>query len=56
MAICRQMADAGVPTVDLHTFTADLGPDLFCDHVHFTEPVRRLQAAFIAGWLVSGRD
>ena len=45
------MTAAGVPVIDLFTFTRNLGPDLFCDHVHFAEPVRRLQAAFLAGWL-----
>jgi len=45
------MKAAGVPSIDLHTFTLNLGPALYCDHVHFNEPVRRLQAAFIAGWL-----
>jgi lysophospholipase L1-like esterase len=45
------MAAAGVPVIDLFSFTRNLGPDLFCDHVHFTEPVRRLQATFLAGWL-----
>ena len=47
----RIMAEAGVPMADLFTFTANLGPDLFCDHVHFTVPVRERQAAFLAGWL-----
>jgi len=47
----RIMKDAGVPCIDLHGFTANLGPDLYCDHVHFVEPVREKQAAFIAGWL-----
>lgn len=46
------MRGAGVPSIDLHTFTLNLGPDPYCDHVHFHEPVRALQAAFIAGWLV----
>ena len=50
------MAAHGVPMIDLHTFTQSLGQDLFCDHVHFTEPVRRLQAAYIAGWLQCFRD
>ena len=48
------MAAAGVPSIDLHTFTLALGPELYCDHVHFIEPVREKQAAFIAGW-VAGR-
>ena len=45
------MAAAGVPSIDLYTFTTNLGPDLYCDHVHFHESIRRQQAAFIAGWL-----
>ncbi len=49
------MAAAGVPSIDLFTFTANLGPDLYIDHVHFLEPIRQLQAAFIAGWLAGKR-
>ena len=47
----RVMAEAGVPSIDLFTFTRNLGPDLYCDHVHFVEPIREKQAAFIAGWV-----
>lgn len=47
------MAAHGVPSIDLHTFTLNLGGELYCDHVHFHEPVRRQQAAFIAGWLLA---
>ncbi len=43
----------GVPTIDLYTITANLGPDLYLDHVHFQDAVRRQQAAFIAGWLAA---
>ena len=52
------MAAAGVPVIDLHTFTRNLGPDLYCDHVHFHEHVREKQAAFIAGWVLGfvGRE
>jgi lysophospholipase L1-like esterase len=46
------MAARGVPSIDLHGFTLNLGPNLYADHVHFTEPVRVAQAAFIAGWLL----
>ncbi len=46
----------GVPIADLFTFTRNLGPDVFCDHVHFHEWVRREQAAFLAGWLQACRD
>ena len=30
--------------------------DLSGDHVHFTEPVRRLQATFLAGFLLGSRQ
>ena len=45
------MNESSVPSVDLYGFTRSLGPEVFCDHVHFTEPVRQMQAAFIAGYL-----
>lgn len=48
------MQRAGVPAIDLFSFTESLGleaEDLYCDHVHFHEHVREKQAAFIAGWL-----
>jgi len=47
----RVMAEAGVPTIDLHAFSEKFLPKGFCDHVHYTETVRALQGAFIAGWL-----
>jgi lysophospholipase L1-like esterase len=49
----RIMAEAGIPSIDLNTFTSNLGDnnELFCDHVHFTDQVREQQAAFIAGHL-----
>ncbi len=49
------MREAGLATIDLERFTRACGGDeIFCDHVHFTEPVRKAQAAFIAGWVRSG--
>jgi lysophospholipase L1-like esterase len=45
------MAAAGVPTIDLHSFTASLGGEVYCDHVHFHEAVREKQGAYIAGWV-----
>jgi hypothetical protein len=45
------MRAAGVPSIDLYTFTMNLGPDLYRDHAHFHEPIREKQAAYIAGWL-----
>lgn len=47
----RVMHAAGVPVIDLYTFTRNLGPDLYCDHIHFHDHIRQKQAAFIAGWL-----
>ena len=47
------MTSAGVPRIDLHEFTRRLEGEVYFDHVHFTEPVRRLQAAFIAGHVLS---
>lgn len=47
------MREAGIPSIDLHTFTLNLGADLYCDHVHFHEHVREKQAALIAGWLAA---
>lgn len=47
----RVMERRGVPVVDLCGFTLNLGGEIYCDHVHFREPIREKQAAFIAGWL-----
>ncbi len=48
------MRERGVPIIDLFTFTRNLGPDVYVDHVHFTVEVRAQQAAFIAGHLYQG--
>jgi lysophospholipase L1-like esterase len=45
------MREHNVPIIDLFTFTRNLGPDVYVDHVHFTDEVRAQQAAFIAGYL-----
>lgn len=45
-----------VAMIDLETFTRNLGDKLYCDHVHFTKPVRQAQAAFIAGYLTAFLD
>ncbi|MFO7611378.1 MAG: SGNH/GDSL hydrolase family protein [Clostridia bacterium] len=44
----RIMESEGIQVLRLFEFTDSLGADAFCDHAHFTEEVRRLQAAFIA--------
>jgi len=45
----RVMGVDPVKIADLSGFTDQLGGEVYCDHVHFTEEVRRLQAAFLAG-------
>lgn len=47
------MSKAGVPIIDLYTFTLNLGDDLYCDHVHFHDAVREKQGAFLAGALTA---
>lgn len=47
----RSMHEHAIPTIDLFTFTRNLGADVYVDHVHFAERVRAQQAAFIAGHL-----
>jgi lysophospholipase L1-like esterase len=52
--VADEVMDAsGVPSIDLYTFTRNLGTDIFCDHVHFHDHARQRQAAFIAGWLMA---
>jgi len=46
------MREHSIPTIDLYSFTKNLGQNLYCDHVHFHTHVREKQAAFIAGWLM----
>jgi hypothetical protein len=36
-----------VPTIDLHGWTAALGPEVFRDHVHYTPEVEQQQAQWI---------
>jgi lysophospholipase L1-like esterase len=43
------MLEARAHVIDLFSFTQNLGPDVYCDHVHFTPEIARLQAAYIAG-------
>jgi len=45
------MKAKGIPAIDLYTFTVNIEENLYCDHVHFREPVRKKQAAYIAGWI-----
>lgn len=45
------MHAAGVPTIDLHGFSQPLVPAGLIDHVHYDEPVREKQAAFLVAQL-----
>jgi hypothetical protein len=42
-----------VPKIDLYTLTEMQGDKRFVDHAHFTPEVRKVQAAFIAGFLTN---
>ncbi len=47
------MHQAGFQVIDLWQFTRQLGEDeqLFCDHVHYQDWVRKCQGAFLAGYV-----
>lgn len=45
------MKDYDVPYIDMYNFTKNLGENIYFDHVHYKEEVRKLQAAFISGHL-----
>jgi hypothetical protein len=47
------MREHSISCIDIHNFTKNLGTDIYSDHVHFAEKVRKLQAAFIAGYVNS---
>lgn len=50
-AALQIMKEHCVPCIDIYNFTKNLGDDIYFDHVHYKEEVRKLQAAFIAGHL-----
>lgn len=50
-AALQLMKEYDVPYIDMYNFTKNLGEDVYFDHVHYKEEVRKLQAAFIAGHL-----
>lgn len=43
------MVEHSVPVFDLHGFTARVEEELYMDHVHYTDHVRKLQAAYLTG-------
>jgi lysophospholipase L1-like esterase len=46
-------AAGGCHLLDLHSVTKACGPDAYKDHVHYVEPVRKIQAAFLAWQIVN---
>jgi lysophospholipase L1-like esterase len=48
--VCRKNK---IPSIDLYTFSKQQGMEHIADHVHFDEPTRALQAAYIAGFVQS---
>ena len=40
-----------IPSIDLYTFSKQLGAEHFTDHVHYDQHAQALQAAYIAGFL-----
>lgn len=49
LASSEIMEKHGIKIIDLGAFTKKLETPLYIDHVHFTERIRALQAAFLAG-------
>jgi lysophospholipase L1-like esterase len=47
------MKASGIPSIDLYSFTLNLGENLYSDHVHFPQHIKEKQAAFISGWLMA---
>lgn len=45
------MAARKILCLDLKTVSGNYTPEVYIDHVHFSDEVRSLQAAFLAGWL-----
>lgn len=48
----------GVPIIDLYTFTLNLGKseEIYCDHVHFHQDVRKKQAEYLADIVMGKGD
>lgn len=48
------MTQMNVPLLDLRGFTRSLGGnELYCDHVHYHDEIRRQQASYITGWVLA---
>jgi len=47
------MKEAGIPVIDINTFTMKFIPEGYIDHIHYNNEIRQKQADFIAGSLVA---
>lgn len=47
----KVMREKNISIISLHNFTKKFGSVAFYDHAHFTEEIRKLQAAYIAGFI-----
>ena len=50
------LSEKDVDIIDLYGFTRNLGINLYCDHVHFVQWIRKLQGVFIAENLLSNKN
>ena len=47
--IAKNIMDTNdIQTIDLYSFTKNLGADIYCDHAHFNEKIREKQGEFLA--------
>lgn len=59
---CNSIAKAvlgakGIPVIDLYSLTTANNADKhYIDHVHYDDPMRAIQAAYIAGFLLASID
>lgn len=50
--VAEKVAKAlGIPVIDLHGFSGRLQEDKYCDYAHFNVESRKLQAAYLAGFI-----
>jgi len=49
------MHENNIKSIDLYTFTEKFGIEAYCDHVHFYDHIRKLQARFIAEYITKNK-
>lgn len=48
--VCKK---GNIPIIDLYSFSKNMGPDKFKDHVHYVQEAQKAQAKYIADFIVS---